>query len=62
MSERESLCDAHDFQYREIDGQTWNVCWDCGFRELWAGGMLVSTSDAEESDRLDSHYEPLVNE
>ena len=43
----------HEWQYREIDGETWNVCWDCGFRELWADGMLIDSSNYGESYRLD---------
>lgn len=44
---------AHEFEYREIDGETWNVC-ACGFRELWASGLLISTTDEAESERLEA--------
>lgn len=52
MSDRASLCEFHDWGYVEHDGETWNECASCGFRELWAGGVMISTTDGAESERL----------
>ena len=53
MSMEPALCALHEWQYVEYDGETWNECVVCGFRELWAGGVLIASTDMSESNRLD---------
>lgn len=59
MSDHRNIADAcdHYWTFREIDGETWNVCIRCGFGEMWAGGMLCKSTDDAESERL-SALEP----
>lgn len=48
-----AACD-HAWTYREIDGETWNVCYRCGFAERWANGLLMESTDEAESARLEA--------
>jgi len=43
----------HVWDFADREGTTWNVCIRCGRGELWADGMLISSTDPEESARLD---------
>lgn len=43
--------------YREPDGYPLCVCGRCGLTEEWAGGMLVTSSNWRESQRLNDREE-----
>jgi hypothetical protein len=51
---RTPLCTEHLWTFREIDGETWNICVRCGFGEQWANGLRFKTTDEAESARLDA--------
>lgn len=40
--------------YREPDGYPLGVCTRCHLTETWAGGMLVTSTDWRESERLNA--------
>lgn len=50
---------GHSWSFREFAGETWNVCEDCGLAEKWANGLLIDSTDWNESERLNEEYPQL---